>query len=254
MYKLIESDKEIRKVRSFCAKGYFGARINTVIAAYGADDRFVRTWYEEKNNLITGVVQVAEGAAAVCCTDETDYDSLSALLLFAGAKTVIGERTHMEKLPFAIHSQGVLMDCPTRTGESVYAQSVGSEQLNLLFRVLAADRPRAFERRCYADWYTDMSHRVRHGLTECFAVFDADDAVSCASVLYSNAQYGCIGAVETLPAYRNRGFGRDCTLAAADSVFKNGQIPCLACSDSGIQKWYEGMGFSVCGQWIQMDI
>ncbi len=254
MFKLVENEKEIRLVRAFCSNGYFGARINTAIAAYGTDDRFVRTWYEEKDGRLLAVLQVTEDAATVRCAEGTDYDSLSALLLFAGAKTVVGERAHVEKLPFAIQAKGVLMCCEKCTAESVFAQSVDSEQLNLLFRVLAADRPRAFTRRYYADWYTDMSHRVRHGLSACFGVFEKGELVACASVLYSNAQYGCIGAVSTRTECRGRGFGTDCTVAAAMYVFANGQIPCVACADDGIEKWYQSMGFAVCGQWMQMQV
>lgn len=251
MFKLTESDKEIKSVRAFCAKGFFGAKINTALAAYGTDDRFVRTWYEEADKKIISVMQLTEGAATVKCTDQTDFDSLAALLLFAGAKTVTGSRDAVEKLPFGTSQKGFLMHAHSVPDVQTDAERIDSESLRCLYDILFADEEIQNPRRHYAVWLTDMSHRVRHGLCECFAVYENEVAVSCASVLYSNAQYGCIGAVATMQASRHKGYGKDCTLTAAQSILNNGITPCLACADSGIHKWYETMGFTVYGEWAE---
>lgn len=254
MFKLVESDREIKKVRTFCASGYFGARINTALAAYGTDDRFVRTWYEEKDSKMLAVMQLTEGAAVIKCTDAADFESLTALLQFTGARTVIGNSNSVKNLPFGVAEQGFLMECKTLTAQPCHAQRLDSEQLADLHPVLFGETAKENEKRAFAAWFADLSHRVRHGFCECFAIYENDIAVSCASVLYGNAQYGCIGAVATRPDFRSRGFGRDCALAAAQSVLAGGLTPCLACVNNGIHGWYESMGFSVCGEWMQMTI
>ena len=251
MFKLVESEKEIKKVRTFCARGYFGARINTTLAAYGTDDRFVRTWYEEADGRLLAVMQMTEGAAVVKCKPGTDFVSLAMLIQFAGAKTVIGDRDSVGALPFCVSSQGFLMECRDLPDLTCKAYSVDAEQIASIYPVLFGEDAAEKDKRAFAVWFSDISHRVRHGFCECFAIYENDIAVSCASVLYSNAQYGCIGAVATVPGCRNRGFGRDCTLAAAQSVLERGQSACLACVDSGIHQWYEAMGFSVCGEWAE---
>ena len=254
MFKLVLSEKEIKKVRTFCAHGFFGARINTTLAAYGTDDRFVRTWYEENNNHITAVAQLTQAAAVVQCTPDADFDSLAVLLQFAGAKTVTGEKECMEKLGLPQAGRGYLMTAEAVVSAQTKAEKTDSELLALLYPVLFGETARKENPTDFAVWYADLSHRVRHGLCECFAVFEEKEAVSCASVLYSNAQYGCIGAVATRPEHRRRGFGSACTLTAAQSVLANGQTPCLACADGGIHKWYESMGFAVSGEWAEASI
>ena len=253
MFKLVQSDKEIKRVRAFCANGFFGARINTTIAAYGTDDRFVRTWYAENDNRITAAVQLTQDAAVIQCTSDADFDSLTVLLQFAGAKTVTGEKECMKKLGLPLHRQGVLMSAATLPALQRTAENADSEQLARLHPVLFGETARNENPTDFAAWFADVSHRTRHGLSEYFAIFENGKAVSCAGTLYSNAQYGCIGAVATLPDYRKRGFGRDCTLTAAHSVLANGQTPCLACADNGIQKWYETMGFAICGAWAESE-
>lgn len=254
MYKLVETDKEIKKVRAFCAKGYFGARINTTLAAYGADDRFVRAWYEESDGKLLAVMQLTEDAATVRCVEGADFDSLAALLLFAGAKTVIGNAEYIAKLPFVQTDKGYLMSAEKMQFPLFAAEKVNSEQLPLLYPVLFGNAVAQADRRAYMAWLADLSHRVRHGLSEWFCVAQQDAFVSCSGILYSNAQYGCIGGVATLPEAQKRGFGRICTLTAARSVLENGQIPCLACADDGIEKWYEKMGFAVFDEWIMMQV
>ncbi|MBQ3518173.1 MAG: hypothetical protein IJA31_02500 [Clostridia bacterium] len=254
MYKLVETDKEIKKVRAFCSEGYFGARINTAIAAYETDDRFVRTWFEESDGAVVGVMQITEDAAVVKCTAKADFESLAALLLFAGAKTVIGNADCIAKLPFVQTDKGYIMSAEKTQLPLFSAEKTDSEQLPLLYPVLFGKTVEQADRRAYMAWFADLSHRVRHGLSEWFYVAQNNAFVSCAGILYSNAQYACIGGVATLPEARKRGFGRICTLTAARSALQNGQIPCLACADNGIEKWYAGMGFAVCGQWMQMKI
>ncbi len=251
MFKLVESEKEIKKVRTFCSQGYFGARINTAIAAYGTDDRFVRTWFEESDEKVLAVMQLTEGAAVVKCRPEADFVSLAMLLQFAGAKTVIGDRASVGRLPFSVSAQGILMECRTLPDLACEALAVDSEQLASLYPVLFGEEAAEKDKRAFHAWFADISHRVRHGFCECFAVYENEVAVSCASVLYSNAQYGCIGAVATRPEHRNCGFGRDCALAATKRVLENGQLACLACADSGIHQWYEAMGFAVAGEWAE---
>lgn len=254
MFKLVSSEKEIMKVRAMCADGFFGARINTTLAAYGADDRFVRTWYEEKEKGITAAVQLTQETAVVHCTQEADFESLAVLLQFTGAKTVLGEEGCILQLGSDPVGRGFLMEAAVPAHRESAVGRADSEQLSLLYPVLFGDTARQERPADFAAWYADLSHRVRHGLCDCYAVFREGCAVSCAAVLYSNAQYGCIGAVATRPQQQGKGYGTDCTLAAAHAVVLNGLTPCLACADSGIHKWYEKMGFCVCGAWAELCV
>ncbi len=253
MFKLIESEKEIKLVRAFCSDGYFGARINTSLAAYGTDDRFVRTWYEEQGGKAVAVMQLTEGAAVVKATPAADFESLAALLLFTGAQAVIGTAESIARLPFFVQERGVLMRTEKPAAPTLEADLTDSEQLHLLYPVLFGEETAA-DRRAYMAWLADLSHRVRHGHCTCFGVWDKEEIVSCAHILYSNAKYGCIGAVATRPSHRKQGFGEACTLTAAQFVLKYGQIPCLACADNGIEKWYEKMGFAVFDKWMMMQL
>ena len=248
------SDRDIQKVRTFCSNGFFGARINTAIAAYGTDERFVHTWYEETDGKLLGVMQLTEDNAVVQCSDEVDADSLCSLLLFAGAHRVTGEAQAMRLLPFTVSDKGVLMQAESLAKRSTKAVLLDAEQLRPLFAVLFEDEEAQSSRRLFASWYADVSHRVRHGLCDYFAVSDGETLLSCAGILYSNARYGCIGAVATKPEHRHRGLATECTLFAAQTVLQRGLVPCLACKNNGIAEMYEKIGFSVCGEWTEMQI
>ncbi len=253
MFKLAQTDTDVRKIRTFCSQSFFGARINTASAAYGTDERFVRTWYEEENGEIHGVMQLTEDNAVVQCTREVDIDSLCSLLQFAGARHVTGEAQIMQRMPFTVTNSGVLMQAQTLADRPTTAQLLTAEQLKPLFAVLFPDKDVQIDRRLFASWYADVSHRVRHGLCDFFAVLQDGEVLSCAGTVYSNAKYGCIGAVATLAAHRHKGFAGECTLAAAQSVVQSGLTPCLACENDLVQM-YAKLGFSVCGEWCEVHI
>ena len=94
----------------------------------------------------------------------------------------------------------------------------------------------------FAPWYTDLSHRIRHGCARAYLMREAGRPVSTCLVSAESPLAGLISAVTTLPDCRGRGYASALLAAACADLRDAGRRPVLECREAMIP-FYERLGF-----------
>lgn len=98
----------------------------------------------------------------------------------------------------------------------------------------------------FASWYTDMSHRIRHGCARAFLVRSQERPVSVCMVSAQSGRAGLISSVVTLPDFRRRGFAGALLDTVCAELLGGGRTPVLECREP-LLPFYHTLGFSrVC--------
>jgi predicted GNAT family N-acyltransferase len=91
------------------------------------------------------------------------------------------------------------------------------------------------------EWYTDMSHRLRHGCGKAVGIYEDNTLASAALVTLTTDAVGIIGGVATLPQSRGKGYARRTVFALACALQKEGKraliIPKNAHADTLYRRW-----------------
>ena len=93
----------------------------------------------------------------------------------------------------------------------------------------------------FAEWYADMSHRLRHGCGKAVGIYEGDALASAALVTLTTPQVGIIGGVATLPQSRGKGYARMLVSALAGDLQRAGKqaliIPKTPTADALYHRW-----------------
>ena len=126
-----------------------------------------------------------------------------------------------------------VLQLPKSTGDAVTPQL--SEVYALEQAVFGAAMPP------FADWYTDMSHRLRHGCGKAVGIYEGDTLVSTALVTLATDKVGIIGGVATLPQSRGKGYAHTLVSALAGDLQRAGKqaliVPKTSAADTLYRRW-----------------
>ena len=101
-------------------------------------------------------------------------------------------------------------------------------------------------------WYTDVSHRVRHGVCRLLGIKADGGPVAAAMTTAEDGDRWVIGAVATLPDYRGRGYAAALVMTLAAMGQQSGKSVLLSPKNEGAKRLYEKCGFVVCGRYGQV--
>lgn len=96
----------------------------------------------------------------------------------------------------------------------------------------------------FVSWYTDMSHRVRHGCARAFLVRAGERPASVCLVSAQSGNAGLISSVVTLPEFRRRGFAGALLDIVCAELLGGGRRPVLECREP-LLPFYQKRGFSL---------
>lgn len=97
-------------------------------------------------------------------------------------------------------------------------------------------------------WYTDLSHRLRHGCARAFLVRDEEQQAAAACLVSAESRAaGLISNVLTAPAFRRRGFGTAVVAAAAGDLIADGKCAVIECAPA-LTPFYARLGFLPQGE------
>ncbi len=99
-------------------------------------------------------------------------------------------------------------------------------------------------------WYVDFSHRVRHGHCHIAAVMDGEQVVSVATSVAETQNGAILGQVATNAAHRRRGYASQCLSSLISRL--QGKRHYILPINKEAQTTYENLGFSSCGQWMEL--
>lgn len=226
MIKLLTEDK-YKEFLNFCNKDIVGAVIYTRLLAYGIDNNDVMFWYAENNGKMTAACSAADGVFTYCCNNNADINEILAFANIIGAKTVT--------------STAVLYILKYIGSQKTYStENIDGENLKEIFPVVfEEDGNRSV---FFDNWYTDASHKIRHGLIHGKCVYDGSKCVSAALTSGETEKIAVISSVATMKNYRKRGFGEAVVNSLAEDLKKEVY---LMTDSENTALWYKSIGWEI---------
>ena len=225
MIRLLTEDR-VADFTYFCKKRLTGAVIYTRFLTYGLYSGEVFFWYsEDENGTLNGVFSMVDGIL-LSCADEVQDDEITLFAQTVGAISVT-------------YGQALYTLKYTGNENSYTAYDLSGENIKNAFDVIFEEdgnRKSYFER-----WYTDASHKIRHGLIHGKCIYEDGKCVAVALTSGETDSIAVISSVATLKNYRKKGYGEKAVLSLAQSVSKDIY---LMTDNEKIKCWYEKIGFT----------
>lgn len=207
-------------------KGVEAQKIRALLMSYGTGYDFCRFFRQGSS-----ILAVLDGSAVLCAGEDCDYRELAEFLSMNGfTELFCGEQDAQplaEAGGFSAHRINLMKYC----GKPVPAAPELNPPLSEVWGIVG----RCFEIE-YEPWYLDMSHRIRHGVTQC-AVMDG----SALCIQHNINGEALLSQIATPPELR--GEGRASRLVSAVCGSLSDSVIFLLCGDC-LVPFYEKNGFS----------
>lgn len=226
MIKLL-TDEKIKDFLDFCRTDLFGTVLYTRLLTYGANDPEVMFWYSEKDGKINAVCGILDGVFSFCKDNSADGEELLSFAEILGAREIYDAKNCF-LLTF------------NKTTEQPTAQDIDGENLKDIFPVIFEDCKT--EKDFFEKWYTDASHKIRHGFIHGKCIYEDGKCVSAALTSGETDKAAIISSVATMKKYRHRGFGERVVNALAASL---SQEVYLLTDKKSTAEWYERIGWRI---------
>lgn len=225
MIKLLEQNR-IDAFSQFCRDKITGAVIFTRLKTYGIGSDEALFWYSEtENGAINAVCSMTDGIFLACADKTADDEELH---LFA--KTVGAYEFSYGNAEYILKYEG--------NSDSYDAQDITGENLKDAFSVIFEDDKDKDV--FFARWYTDVSHKIRHGYIHGKCIYENGKCVSVALTSGETDSLAVISSVATLKSYRKQGYGKRVVLSLARQMKKD---VFLMTNNELTKNWYINMGF-----------
>ena len=217
-------------IAALCPRTTAGHKIKGLLAAYGADYDFLPFWTDDNGGFaacLSGCVM-----ADVSATAADEWACFIQMLPQAAQVETSASLAAALADAFTFTPRPVLL-LPQGDGEVATPQLI--EVYALEKAVFGAAMPP------FAEWYADMSHRLRHGCGKAAGIYEGDALASAALVTLTTPQVGIIGGVATLPQSRGKGYARTLVSALAGDLQRAGKqaliIPKTPTADALYHRW-----------------
>lgn len=244
MLKLLCEEKR-KSFLSFCESckdKVNGAVLYTRLEAYGANSREALFWYsEDSENKITSCSSLFDGVFSFAAGNDAPFADFKLFPYVAGAKEIVCDLESFNKIGF--EEKNVKKSFVLRFKESEKnggALNVTAENLKDIFPVIFEENRN--KDKIFPYWYTDASHKLRHGLIRGKAVYKDGKCVSACITSGETKNSAVISSVATLTAYRNNGFGKTAVLSLAKDSDK---ISYVVTDKAKLAEWYKHLGFQL---------
>lgn len=157
MIKQIYNEGEFSELSE---KGLEAQKIRALYRAYGGEYRFCR-FYRQENSYISAL----DGSFVISEGVDADYAELADFLRMQGFSEVFCSDFAGKALANKLCCDFVTVNLMKFGGGISSAEFDGSPSLSEVYKIISDGFDIEFE-----PWYLDMSHRVRHGIAECFVL------------------------------------------------------------------------------------
>ncbi len=247
---------ELNKV---CEHSPYGARIAAYYSAYrGKQYNFLDTWLCRENGRAVCALSRYYNTVVICgkCSEEIRgfIEMLSPKIIFADAALEIKPKNMIEVSGETMICTHMITDIPILP-EGLRCKRLTGEmrQLRKVYDLLREHYYSAGESSMlslgeFDEYFVDISHLIRHGAADVYAVYDGDRIVSSLSVTARSDTAAVIGNIVTHTQYRRNGLAEYLLAAAVNEICKSGREVFLH-REKKISI-YEKMKFEVTGNWV----
>lgn len=226
MIRLLEQDK-FNAFSEFCKDKITGAVIYTRLKTYGIGSNEAHFWYSEKENgQINAVCSMLDGIFLVCTDAAADNEELRLFSQTVGAyEFSCGDAEYILKF--------------SENKKNYTAEDISGENIKDVFPVIFEDDKNSED--FFARWYTDASHKIRHGYIHGKCICENGKCVSAALTSGETDTLAVISSVATLKSHRKCGYGERVVLSLVQSLNKDVY---LMTNNPETKSWYERIGFT----------
>ena len=122
--------------------------------------------------------------------------------------------------------------------------------LDAAYTVLSRVFSESYPSEAHDQWYCDMSHRVRRGLTAVYTY----QAISTATILAHDRDYAVINQIATAPEARGQGVGSELLRRVlAEAADLGAAEAAIYCGNPKAEKFYTSLGFTCAGRWYEWE-
>jgi len=212
-------------------KGLEVQKIRALYLAYGTGYDFCR-FYRQDNSFLS----LLDGSAVLCDDVSTDYEEWSRFIIMSGCRELFCS----EDAAVALMKIGGFR-CDTVNlmrfeGAAHTEPTENAPALSDVYSIIREGFDIEFE-----PWYLDMSHRVRHGITQC-RILDGKAALVIQHDLNGEA---LLSQVASLHEYRGEGYASRLVRAVSTELAPSKVY--IICED-GLVGFYEKCGYSISGR------
>ncbi len=251
MIKINDESREFKStVLELCENSPFGSRIYSYFTAYDNKYPFIDSWLCSEDGRYTCVVCRYYNTVMIC--GEVTFEIAAFIAALAPGEIICDGASD---IPLdMIWTKGEIMRCVKLNDK--YCKNIDKfaiadikGSINDLKQIynLMADGFEFDPRAGFDDFAVDISHRIRHGTANIYAVRLQDKIVSSLTVSANSPNCAVISGIVTSPGSRCHGMGSALIAFAVNKLLSQGKNVYLQ-REKKIDI-YEKMGFTVCGIW-----
>lgn len=205
MIKLIENEKSVD--RELLMKTLSGKKMLAYMKAYGLGYDFCR-FYEISDSKGRGYMFILNSALIICADDNmTDTEEIEMFICMNLPFRIEGSGNILRRLSCSDHYQQLrrtVFELVPHGGTSDFDESAVEFNPNLtdVYKILSEGFPNITD---FSLWYTDTSHRCRHGISRVFTY----KGCTTASAVFDIGGSILIGQVATKIESRGSGYARE---------------------------------------------
>lgn len=221
----------------------YAARITALAMTYGTDHSFAMFWVQETDGKSVAAVSRVDGNMTVCCSENTDYEELSAFIKAVGFSSLTCDAEVMKNLGFEAAKTSFTVEYK---GGAVSAdeETVCDCDKKKIYDLLCLC---GFELGDYGAFLADVCARLNKGTATLSAVTDNGEPCACAFALFEGVKSVLLGAVATSPAARGKGYASKLVGTLANE--KSDKKVFLFCRNDSLADFYAKIGFETVGCW-----
>lgn len=249
MIKLIENERELDA--ELLNKTLNGKKMLAYMRAYGPNYEFCRFYKITDDYGGEGYMFIINATLIICADDylETD-DELNLFISMNVPFRIEGDRRIIENISiperYQVLNRTIFELIPDDTPlESIEEHVEFNPKLTDVYSILTEGFPNIAD---FSLWYTDTSHRCRHGISRVFTYRGS----TTASAVFDIGSTVLIGQVATTVAARGRGYAREFLKWLAKFFNGLGKRAYLLALDIRTS-FYEEIGFRVVGKEIVLE-
>jgi len=211
--------------------GVEALKIRSLWTAYSAKYDFCRFFCSDNT-----VICVQDGEAVLWCNEncgDNDFDELAEFFSFCGVREIFCFEDAGERLGALLGCKAQLVNLMRFTGKAESAETEVNPPLREVFEIICSAFGLPSD--LFEAWYPDMSHRIRHGVSEAQRLGN-----SVLVVQYAMNGEVLLSQIATLPSEQGKG-GASRLISAVCADYTESKIN-LICADE-LVGFYKRMGF-----------
>lgn len=237
---MINIANDIESLLRFRNMDVFSVQVFSLAKAYEMKYGFVDFWVQMRDEQITAIISRFYGNLTLSFSKNADLNEIEEFLSLLGFETLLC-------------SDGFEMELNFQTG--FVMKNTNTQKINkkIAFNVLPIPINDVFDlnkeqllRANFDDFYTDMNHKIRHGVAGFFGIKVNDDFVSCAGCSANFEENIIISFVATSEEHRRKGLAS----AIIKHILQGCEKNCFLLTEKNRnESFYRKLGFKNIGKW-----